>query len=126
MLEQYRKDIAAKDKTSTMFEAYLDSSTAYTITSAPFSIELQGRYRRRQKGIQGVVSIRRTCGSRTSRHDIRIVGDIDWNAPLLTSYRLEYYYSLQTWPEQVRTPLKAAIKARNSGDFDRSESYFRK
>jgi hypothetical protein len=40
--------------------------------------------------------------------------------------RLEYFYSLQTWPEQVRTPLKAAIKARNSGDFDRSETYFRK
>lgn len=41
-------------------------------------------------------------------------------------YRLEYYYSLQTWPEPIRTPLKAALKARNSGDYDRSEAYFRK
>ncbi|KAK4686058.1 hypothetical protein P7C73_g4073, partial [Tremellales sp. Uapishka_1] len=46
---------------------------------------------------------------------------------LVTIYGLlEYYFMLDTWPTQVRTPLKAAIKARNSGDYDRSETYFRK
>lgn len=34
--------------------------------------------------------------------------------------------SLNTWPEHVRTPLKAAIKARNAGDWARSETYFQK
>lgn len=40
--------------------------------------------------------------------------------------RLEYYFSHQDWPEPVRTPLKAALKARNRGDYDRSEVYFQK
>jgi hypothetical protein len=51
MLKQYRKDITANNKTSAMYQADTGSSTAYTIASAPFSIELQGRFRRRQKGI---------------------------------------------------------------------------
>lgn len=126
MLKQYRKDIIANDQTGAMLETDAGSSTAYTITSAPFSIDLQGRPGGGQEGVQGVLSIRRSCGIRTPRHDIWIVCRTAHNALLLTISRLEYYYSLQTWPEQVRTPLKAAIKARNSGDFDRSESYFRK
>jgi hypothetical protein len=39
---------------------------------------------------------------------------------------LEYYFTLDTWPEPIRTPLKAAIKAKNRGDWERSETYFRK
>ncbi|KAI9632409.1 uncharacterized protein MKK02DRAFT_30228 [Dioszegia hungarica] len=46
---------------------------------------------------------------------------------LVTTYGLlEYFFSLQTWPEHIRTPLKAAIKARNAGDWARSETYFQK
>ena len=126
MLEQYRKDISANDKTSAMSQADTGSSTAYTSTSAPFSIDLQGRPGGGQEGIQGVLSVRGSCRIGTARNDIRIVRCTERYALSLTNCRLEYYYSLQTWPEQVRTPLKAAIKARNSGDFDRSESYFRK
>jgi hypothetical protein len=39
--------------------------------------------------------------------------------------RLEYYYSLQTWPEPIKGHLKLAIKLRNRGDYERSEAYFR-
>ncbi|RXK41384.1 hypothetical protein M231_01289 [Tremella mesenterica] len=46
---------------------------------------------------------------------------------LLTIYGLlEYYFSLSTWPEPVRTPLKAALKARNRGDIELAERYFKK
>ncbi|KAL7419671.1 cyclin-like protein interacting with PHO85 [Cryptotrichosporon argae] len=46
---------------------------------------------------------------------------------LVTIYGLlEYYTSLSTWPEPVRTPLKAALKARNRGDYDVARQYFEK
>jgi len=124
--KEYRKDIIANDTAGAMFEADTGSSTAYTSTSAPFSIDLQGRPGGGQEGIQGILFVRWSCRTGTARNDIRIVRCTERYALSLTNCRLEYYYSLQTWPEQVRTPLKAAIKARNSGDFDRSESYFRK
>lgn len=40
--------------------------------------------------------------------------------------RLEYYYSLNTWPQELRTDLRAALKAKNRGEFARSEKYFQR
>lgn len=46
---------------------------------------------------------------------------------LVTIYGLlEWYYAFDTWPEEVRTELKKAVKAKNQGDAVRSEAAFRK
>jgi len=39
---------------------------------------------------------------------------------------LEWYYAFDTWPAEIRTELKKAIKAKNRGDAVRSEAAFRK
>ncbi len=41
-------------------------------------------------------------------------------------HSLEWYYAFDTWPEEVRTELKKAVKAKNQGDAVRSEAAFRK
>jgi hypothetical protein len=42
------------------------------------------------------------------------------------TYSLEWYYAFDTWPAEIRTELKKAIKAKNRGDSVRSEAAFRK
>ena len=39
---------------------------------------------------------------------------------------VDYFSSFKTWPKELRSDLRTAIKARNSGDARRSEKYFRK
>jgi tetratricopeptide (TPR) repeat protein len=42
-----------------------------------------------------------------------------------TDRSLEWYFSLQIWPEPIKTPLKKALKARGQGDYDRADEFFR-
>jgi len=37
----------------------------------------------------------------------------------------QYYFPTSIWPEPIRTPLKAAIKAKNRGDVDQAKVYYR-
>ena len=38
---------------------------------------------------------------------------------------LEFYLALPKWPENIRTPLRQALKARNDNDTKRAEGFFR-
>ena len=43
-----------------------------------------------------------------------------------STFRFQLYIVDKTWPEPIRTPLRAAIKAKNRGDFESSEANYRK
>lgn len=82
--------------------------------------------RTRREGISSLVPLRRAGRLRHARYHLWTVSTSRSSHVQVLIHRLEYYYSLQTWPEPVRTPLKAALKAKNRGDYDRAEAYFRK
>lgn len=73
-----------------------------------------------------LISFRRTRRSWYASDDLWTVSCFTSAQRSSLTFRLDYYHSLQSWPEPIRSPLKSALKAKQSGDYDRSEAYFRK